>query len=132
MQAKAARVREVLELCGLERRPTMGDLTMYENWQVVHDPALIDYAATCARGMQVPMKYMDKLLEDWKAGGVRTVEEAAARHAAARQARAASAPAQNPALNYAQREYKEEDYGDDFFVDLDKYADDSTGGGDGK
>ena len=132
MQAKAARVREVLELCGLERRPTMGDLTMYENWQAVHDPALIDYAATCARGMQVPMKYMDKLLEDWKAGSVRTVEEAAARHAAARQARAASAPAQNPALNYAQREYKEEDYGDDFFVDLDKYADDSTGGGDVK
>jgi DNA replication protein DnaD len=86
--------------------------------------------------MQVPMKYMDKLLEDWRAGGVRTVEEAAARHDAARQARAASSPAQtpatNPALNYAQREYKEEDYGDDFFVDLDKYGDDTTGGGDGK
>jgi len=107
---------------------------MYEGWQSAHDPALIDYAATCARGMQVPMKYMDRLLEDWKAAGVRTVEEAAARHASARQARAASpqAPAQNPALNYAQREYKEEDYGDDFFVDLDRYADDSTGGGDGK
>lgn len=134
MQARAERVRQVLEQCGLERRPTMGDLTMYEGWQSAHDPALIDYAATCARGMQVPMKYMDRLLEDWKAAGVRTVEEAAARHASARQARAASpqAPAQNPALNYAQREYKEEDYGDDFFVDLDRYADDSTGGGDGK
>ena len=28
----------------------------------------------------------------------------------------------NPALNYQQREYKDEDYGDDFFVDLDKYG----------
>jgi predicted phage replisome organizer len=28
----------------------------------------------------------------------------------------------NPALNYEQREYKAEDYGDDFYIDLDKYG----------
>ena len=28
----------------------------------------------------------------------------------------------NPALSYAQREYKDEDYGDGFFIDLDKYG----------
>ena len=28
----------------------------------------------------------------------------------------------NPALNYQQREYKAEDYGDDFYIDLDKYG----------
>ena len=123
-----------MEKCGLERRPTMGDLSMYEGWLASHDPAVIDYAATCARGMQVPMKYMDKLLEDWRAGGVRTVEEAAARHEAARRSRSApgQTPAQNPALNYAQREYREEDYGDDFYIDLDKYAEKYAGGGDGK
>lgn len=33
-------------------------------------------------------------------------------------------PKDNPALNYEQREYKAEDYGDDFFVDLDKYGGD--------
>ena len=95
---------------------------------------MIDYAAGCARGMQVPMKYMDKLLEDWRAGGVRTVEEAAARHEAARRSRFApgQTPAQNPALNYAQREYREEDYGDDFYIDLDKYAEKYAEGGDGK
>lgn len=27
----------------------------------------------------------------------------------------------NPAMDYQQREYREEDFGDDFFVDLDKY-----------
>ena len=28
----------------------------------------------------------------------------------------------NPALNYVQREYGEEDFGDDFYIDLDKYG----------
>lgn len=28
----------------------------------------------------------------------------------------------NPALDYKQREYKAEDYGDDFYIDLDKYG----------
>lgn len=31
-------------------------------------------------------------------------------------------PQDNPALNYEQREYHQEDYGDDFFIDLDKYG----------
>ena len=127
MQRRAARVRDVLERCGLERRPTMSDLTMVEGWQAAHDDAVIGYAAACARGMQVPMKYMDKLLEDWREAGVKTVEEAMARHEAARQPRPAAQGA-NPALNYEQREYKEEDFGDDFFIDLDKYGE----GGDGK
>ena len=32
------------------------------------------------------------------------------------------APKDNPAHNYEQREYKDEDYGDDFFIDLDQYG----------
>ena len=32
------------------------------------------------------------------------------------------APKDNPAHNYEQREYKDEDFGDDFFIDLDKYG----------
>lgn len=129
MRQKAARMRRLLELCGLERRPNMHDLSLYEGWQTSHDEAVIEYAAACARGMQVPVKYMDKLLHEWRDEGVRTVDEAKARHEAARASRPASGPAPvNPALNYIQREYRDEDFGDDFFVDLDKYAD----GGDGK
>ena len=131
LERKTAPVRRLLELCGLERRPTMSDLSMVESWRAVHDPAVIDYAAACARGMQVPMKYMDKLLEDWKAAGVRTVEEAKARHEAVQKTRAADHPqnpASNPALNYEQREYRDEDFGDDFYIDLDKYGE----GGEGK
>lgn len=126
MRRKADRVRELLELCGLERRPGMNDLALYDNWRTVHDEAVIEYAAECARGMQVPVKYMDKLLTQWRDAGVRTVEEARAQHEAARQARPTpAAPAEraiNPALNYEQREYRDEDFGDDFFVDLDRYG----------
>ena len=121
LERKTAPVRRLLELCGLERRPTMSDLSMVESWRAVHNPAVIDYAAACARGMQVPMKYMDKLLEDWKAAGVRTVEEAKARHEAVQKTRAADHPqnpASNPALNYEQREYRDEDFGDDFYFDV--------------
>jgi len=132
MSRKAERVRALLEACGLERRPTMSDLALYDSWRGVHDEAVILYAAQCARGMQVPMKYMDRLLGLWREGGGGTVEEARAAREAARADRAAAqsapgAPA-NPALNYEQREYREEDFGDDFFIDLDHYGE----GGDGK
>ena len=119
LQVKDRRLRAILELCGLERRPTMDDLALYEEWRETHDDAVIDCAAACARGMQLPMKFMNKLLADWQAAGVRTVAEAEARRDATRANRPAGGQgAANPALDYAQREYKEEDYGDDFFFDV--------------
>ncbi|MBR6219660.1 MAG: DnaD domain protein [Clostridia bacterium] len=129
MQRKAARVRALLEAAGLERRPTMNDLALYDAWQARHGEDVIEYAATCARGMQMPMKYMDKLLTDWAGEGIATVEDARARHEAARTPAAspAKAGAANPALDYAQREYRDEDYGDDFFIDLDKYGEEGDG-----
>ena len=126
MRRMTARVRQVLEKCGLERRPTLDDLERYERWQAQCDAEVIDYAATCARGMRVPVQYMDKLLSDWAGEGVRTVEAAQRRHEAARaeysaeaQKAAGSGGAQpNPALNYEQRDYDDEDFGDDFFFDV--------------
>jgi predicted phage replisome organizer len=54
-------------------------------------------------------------MKDWKAA----VRGWASRDQSERRA---VKPQENPALNYAQREYKDEDYGDDFYVDLDKYG----------
>lgn len=121
MREKTARVRALLEKCGLERRPTLDDLALYERWSAQFDGDVIDYAAACARGMGVPTRYMDKLLTDWAAQGVKTVADAQARHEAARREAAhqpggQAAPA-NPALNYEQREYSDDDFGDDFFFD---------------
>ena len=122
MGRKEARVRSLLELSGLDRRPKKSDLSAYDGWQAQHSEDVIEYAARCARGMQMPVKYMDKLLSRWHDEGVTTVEEAKARHEAARAASTAPAasgkPVANPALDYAQREYRDEDYGEDFFFDV--------------
>lgn len=120
MQRKAEEVRRLLEKCGLDRRPQNSDLEIYETWQGSHPAELINYAAECARGMQLPMRYMDKLLGEWRKAGVTTVDEAKGQHLAARPVAAQGAQPANPALNYAQRSYTDEDYGDDFFVDLNK------------
>jgi len=54
-------------------------------------------------------------MKDWKAA-VRTWVTRD------KQSAAAKVTPVNPALDYDQREYKDEDFGDDFFVDLDAYA----------
>lgn len=102
-------VRALLNRCGSDRRPQMDDLALYESWRANYPRELIDYAADCARGMQLPMRYIDKLLEQWARSGVTTLADAQAQHAA----HGASAPqggAVNPALDYDQRAYNEEDY----------------------
>lgn len=121
LEQRTVEVRQVLAKCGLDRRPGKKDLAMYESWKENFPPDLIDYAAECAQGMQLPMKYADKLLNLWKDGGVSTVEAAKAQHEAARQSRNTTQPSNtNPALNYEQRTYTNEDYGDDFFINLEK------------
>ena len=76
--------------------------------------------------MQLPMRYIDRLLTEWGRSGVRTADEARAQHEN-RAARTAQ-PAANPALQYEQREHSESDY-DDLYIDLSKLYGE---GGDGK
>ena len=117
----AAGVRALLERCGSDRRPQMGDLEQYARWLAESPAELIDYAAECARGMQMPMRYIDKLLASWRKSGVETVEAARAERgnrAAAPGTRPSAAP--NPALNYQQRTHAESDY-DGLFIDLDAW-----------
>ena len=117
----AAGVRALLERCGSDRRPQMGDLEQYARWLAESSAELIDYAAECARGMQMPMRYIDKLLASWRKSGVETVEAARAERAnraAAPGTRPSAAP--NPALNYEQRTHAESDY-DGLFIDLDAW-----------
>lgn len=126
MQQKTAEVRIILERCGLERRPLMDDLAMYDGWQSQYPAELINYAADCARGMQLPMRYMDRVLSEWHKNGATTVESARAQREVGRASRG-GAPVANPALNYEQRTYTNEDFGDDFFIDLEKEYGDGGG-----
>lgn len=122
MNRQRARMRELMARCGLERAPRMDDLQRLERWQAGLPDEVIDFAADCAKGMQKPVSYMDKLLTDWAANGIDTLDAARARHeahAAAKPAGGAAKPG-NPALDYQQREYTaEEDEG--LFVNLEEY-----------
>lgn len=109
-------VRALLSRCGADRRPSMDDLTLYEGWTQDFPQPLIEYAADCARGMQLPMRYIARLLDEWRRSGVTTVDEARAQHES--RAGAKTGPAANPALGYEQRSHTEGDY-DGLFINLD-------------
>ena len=121
MSALSRELREIFRRAGSEKRPGYGDLQTYRGWKDAYPAELIDYAAECARGAGGSMAYMEKLLTQWQKDGANTVEQARAQHEAWKQSSKipGEKPA-NPALDYAQREYKDEDFGDDFYFDYEK------------
>ena len=128
MNRSQAQVKRLLEKAGTDRQPSLGDITMFDSWQGVYPAALIDYAAECAFNKQLPVRYMDKLLSAWRAGGITTVEAARAEHRTRSTAAAAgnTAAAGNAALDYTQREHTLEDYAD-IYVDLSRINEEGGG-----
>ena len=118
LSRKSDAIAALLEAAGSDKRPGKGDVALYDGWRTRFDPELIAFAAACVRGQYPPMAKLDALLSEWEAAGVKTVEAARKRRKAADRGKA---PA-NPALNYTQREYRQEDFGEDFYMDLDKYG----------
>lgn len=118
MQQATREVLTLLETAGLNRRPNMDDLEKYEAWKQNHGMDMILCAAECARGARVPVKYMDKLLTEWKAAGISTPEAAKAQHAAYKPAGAAAASAVKPNhMNYQQRPTTDDTYGKNSYSD---------------
>lgn len=71
--------------------------------------------------------YVSSILSGYLREGIKTVgdaKEAKAKRQSGKQGKTQldRNPKGNPAQDYEQREYKAEDYGDDFFIDLDKYG----------
>lgn len=110
----------IFSKAGISRDPTDADLDQTGEWLAKAEPALIEYAAECARGLSIPARSITKRLNEWQAAGVRDVASAAAfkRPRAAKADAPDKAPAQNPALDYAQRKYDEHDF-DHLFTNLD-------------
>lgn len=80
---------------------------------------LIRYAIDqgCAAGKRT-WAYVRAILNAYVQQGIKTVGEAKAKDDAhAQNGKQAAASRNNPALNYPQREYKPEDFGDNFFFD---------------
>lgn len=97
--------------------------------------AILDALEQTALAPRPTHAYLRAVLRRYAAEGVTTAEDAERSREAYRAQRAAAgrerttwydAPARperrNPALDYAQREYRDEDFGENFFIDLDKYG----------
>ncbi|MBR1560849.1 MAG: DnaD domain protein [Clostridia bacterium] len=125
MGALSRELKGLFKLAGYEnKRPKREEIKTYEGWKELYPPELIQYAAERSKHKGGSVAYMDKVLARWHESGVTTVEQAkqeSAQWSEAHKGQPQDKPA-NPALDYAQREYKDEDFGDDFFVDLDRYG----------
>ena len=113
MRRKSDEVGALLQAAGVERRIRMTDIGAYETWTQKHSPELIRCAAELARGAREPVKYMDKLLSNWAEAGIATPGAARAAARPAKDAQAAKPSGQN----YLQHEYRDEDFGKDFYYD---------------
>lgn len=130
MRQATSQLRGMLKKAGSDRRPNYGEIETYMAWKDRYPAELIDFAAECARNAGGSMAYMEKLLTAWSEQGVATREAARAQHEAFKAAQAAQGAqgvqgaqaSPGAAMDYAQREYRDEDFGDDFFVDLSQYA----------
>lgn len=82
---------------------------------------MILLAGEMARGTDTPMRYIDSILTRWQKDGVTTPE-------AAQAGRPARSAAETPreAGNFAQREYKKEDFASGFFVEFDPDEEEAT------
>ncbi|MGI6172426.1 MAG: DnaD domain protein [Christensenellales bacterium] len=110
-------MNRVFDAAGLDRRPSEAELEQFGEWSKRHGEDVILFAAQCARGTAMPVRHIDKILTEWAAAGVTSLQDAQ-REREAHKAKAPSAPKkENPALRYTQRSYTESDF-DDFFVDL--------------
>ena len=124
MRRLAAGMAEVFRRAGREKRPSQPDIEWYRAWRDTFPADVMEYAGECAHGVRDAVKYMSAILEAWKAEGVTDLASAKAARERTRPAgdgKGAVRPA-NPALDYQQRDYRDEDFGENFFVDLSKYA----------
>lgn len=71
-------IQSVLERCGLDRRPTQSDRTLYKTWtEYWNMPSeLIMYAAQLAAGTSSPLAYINRVLSDCKQNGIYTAAAA--------------------------------------------------------
>lgn len=112
---------DVLKRAGLTGEPGKMALSYYEEWKKTHSADLIAYAADCARGKAKALLFMDKLLTDWAANGISTVDGAKARHDQMSAAARNQGGNQNASpVNFEQRSYTKEENANVYF-DLEKF-----------
>ncbi len=78
----ADKIRNMLESAGLDSANANNMKELYDKFAIKygHSDDVILYAAQCSLGTRTPIKYMDKLLNDWHKKGCYTIASAKAEH----------------------------------------------------
>lgn len=124
MSTAAAYAMEILP------RLTPKQMDEFNSFRVDLPDELICHALDIAAEHTRSWAYVKGILNRYMDEGVRTLGDALAQETKRKQEKRngvgpANAKEPNPALNYQQRDYHDEDFGDDFFEDLTKYAEEA-------
>ena len=116
VRALNRRLRALMQLAGRRGGCTQANRELLLKWQGEWglSEALVDFAAECARGVDKPMPYMNRLLESWRKAGALTVEAARAereRFQSAPQGAAAAPVKRVIEQQYEQRTYDPDEFG---------------------
>lgn len=110
--------KAILFNAGIEKRPNEDELVNYDLWRQTTNHELMQYAANKSKGNTYAIRHMWVLLQKWQDLGITDVEgakNAEAKIAAGRQQ--AQQPKVNPALKYEQRDYNDDDFDGDAFME---------------
>ena len=117
-----ARIKKIVEATGRDRAVTASDRNYYKTWSGVWGFAdeVIVYAAELCGGRSYPASAINRLLSDWKAQGVRTLEDAKRAGAGAPQT---STSRPSSSKNFEERDYTDEQIRS-VMVNIDELEDD--------
>lgn len=115
----------VFEKCGINRRPGEADIEQLSAYKKRFPMEVVLFAAECSRGMQLPLRYMHKLLSEWEAKGITSLSDAQ-RERGGHQSRPQKDQPM-PAQQYTQRTYQEGEL-DYLFEDIDAYIEEKKNG----
>lgn len=78
LSEKDERIKNVLVKCGLDRRVTANDRTLFNTWTAIWNMPydVIEFVAEKAAGANSPMAYVNRILSDYKQHGITTLEQA--------------------------------------------------------
>ena len=107
-------VKRIFESSAVDRKITLSDIKLAKVWTALIEPEAVYYAATLAVGSTNPMQYINRIIQDWSAHGVTTLEKAKAAGTASGSASSAG-KAKKP---LDEREVTEGEFENGFFADI--------------
>ena len=104
--------KHMLALAGISKEPSKADIDTFERMKKKYGMSeeIVFFAAECAYGMNVPLKAMEKILENWHNAGVKTLEAAKAERDSHRAKGGSKNMQQFDERSYSDKEYQDAVY----------------------